>query len=552
MDKISASCFSLHVDNTKTLDENAEQDGGISEIIVSTKSISGYESRKFKTLLPQILATAISGSFHIVVGISLAYSAVLIPKLEDPNSDIKVTKNEVAWIASIIVIIVPVGSIVGGFIMDSIGRLNTIKLAVIPVTIGWILIAQANSVTMILFGRVLTGLAAAWGTSPAIVYITEIARSDVRGSLISCAPAYASLGMVLAYLKGWFIDWRTIAWICNVYTFVPAILIMFIPESPVWLVSKGKIDQARKGLEWFYKYQPQPAEKQETIAEMQLGILIREHKKKQEENAALSGSDWSKKAKAFLKPTGWRPMLLLIILFTFQQYSGIYVTLFYAVNFFKDMGSDFDPYLASILIGTVRFCMSITNTYLLKRFNRRALVMTSAVGMTACMVMSGFFTLWLKEGTSNLTFLPVVFLLLYVLTSMIGMLPIPWTMTAEVFPLEIRGIAHSITYSMANFIMFLALQSYMPLKDAFGGSHGIQWFYGSVSIAGAVFVYFFLPETNNKKLSEITEYFETNLLYIGSKKKSKPVKAKRETKFKPIVRPADQAESVNLMSPQKA
>lgn len=295
-------------------------------------------------------------------------------------------------------IVVPFGSIVGGFIMDSVGRLNTIKLATIPVTIGWILIACATNVPMLLVGRFLTGIAAAWGTSPAIVYITEIARADMRGSLISSAPAYASLGMVLAYLKGWFMSWRMVAWLSLIYTIVPSILIMLIPESPVWLISKGKIEQARKSLEWINKYQPQPERKSETLAELQLAALQKDHQQKLEEQSKFQGSQVKRKIKAFLQPTGYKPLLILFGLFFFQQFAGIYITLFYAVTFFEEMGSDFNPYLSSVLIGVVRFCMSMINTYMLKRFNRRPLVMISALGMAGCMFTSGLFTQWIQNS----------------------------------------------------------------------------------------------------------------------------------------------------------
>lgn len=67
--------------------------------------------------------------------------------------------------------------------------------------------------------------------------------------------------MVIAYLKGWFLDWRTVAWMCNAYSIIPCILIMFIPESPAWLVSKGKIEEAAKSLNWINKNQPQPENK---------------------------------------------------------------------------------------------------------------------------------------------------------------------------------------------------------------------------------------------------------------------------------------------------
>jgi facilitated trehalose transporter len=193
MDPISASCFSLHAEeNARAIIEEKKQDEKFHEIIVSCRSLSFYEGKNVKTLLPQLIATVLAASFHIVVGIALAFSGILLPQLEDENFPISPYQRP--WIASVIVLVVPIGAISGGFIMDSIGRLNTVKLAAIPGVLGWILIAMATNVPMLIMGRLLTGLASALGTSPAIVYITEIARADMRGSLISFAPAYASLG----------------------------------------------------------------------------------------------------------------------------------------------------------------------------------------------------------------------------------------------------------------------------------------------------------------------------------------------------------------------
>lgn len=97
------------------------------------------------------------------------------------------------------------------------------------------------------------------GSSPAIVYITEVARPDLRGSLISSGPTIASLGMVIAYTKGAFLSWRICSWMNVIYTVIPVILIkLFVPESPVWLVSKGRIEDAAKSLKFLYKNYPQP------------------------------------------------------------------------------------------------------------------------------------------------------------------------------------------------------------------------------------------------------------------------------------------------------
>ncbi|RZC37799.1 facilitated trehalose transporter Tret1 [Asbolus verrucosus] len=516
MDPISAE------ENARAIIEQKKQDEKFHEIIVSCRSLSRYEAKNIKTLLPQIIATVLAASFHIVVGIALAFSAILLPQLKEEGFPI--TEAQQAWVASVIVLVVPLGAISGGFIMDAIGRLNTVKLATIPGVIGWILIAQANSVTMLIFGRLLTGLASALGTSPAIVYITEIARADMRGSLISFAPAYASLGMVIAFLKGWFLNWRVVAWTCNVYTIVPCLLIMFIPESPAWLVSKGRIEQASKSLAWINQYQPQPENKPHTLAEMQLAQLQKEHRKKVEE-ADLHGRGVAYKVRAFLKPTGYKPLVILIGLFLCQQFSGIYITLFHSVEFFRAVGSTINAYLASVLLSTVRLFMSIADTYMLRTFSRRPLIMISGLGMAACMLVSGLFTMWIHDGTTALNWVPVAALIMYVVTSMVGLLPIPWTMTAELFPIEIRGVAHSIAYSMANVLMFTAVQNYENLKAAFGGVAGIQFFFAVVSIVGMVYTFVFVPETHRKKLTEIEEYFNHNTIYLGQSRKGRTAAA---------------------------
>lgn len=124
------------------------------------------------------------------------------------------------------------------------------------------------------------------------------------------------------------------------------------------------------------------------------------------------------------------------------------------------------------------------------------------------MFISGAVTIWIKEGAQNLSWVPVLCLLLFVCSSMTGLLMIPWTLTAELFPMEIRSIGHSLAFAIANILMFLAVQSYRTLLDVLGGPHAVQWFFSFVSILGFFFGLCFLPETHGKKLSEIEAYFE--------------------------------------------
>jgi facilitated trehalose transporter len=152
--------------------------------------------------------------------------------------------------------------------------------------------------------------------------------------------------------------------------------------------------------------------------------------------------------------------------------------------------------------------MSCMNAFLLKRFKRRFLVMLSSFCMAICMFISGAVTIWIEQGAKSLNWVPIFCLLMFVCSSMIGLLTIPWTMTAELFPTEIRGLGHSLSFSTANIIMFVAVLSYRTLLDILGGPHAVQWFFSFVSIIGFFFGLCFLPETHGKKLSEIQASFE--------------------------------------------
>ncbi|KAJ8686483.1 hypothetical protein QAD02_022277 [Eretmocerus hayati] len=538
--KSSGCSYVLHLridrverEASKNIEENERE--CFKDAIVSSRSLNkGYvEPTKIKNAIPEIAACIIAATFHIGVGLSMAFSAILVPSLEDPNSDIHATKSQTSWIASLVVVTSPLGALMGGFLMEYFGRLRTLQLGAIPFVIGWVLIALSQDIPTILVGRLLAGLATALATSPAIVYITEVARPELRGSLISFGPTLASFGMVLCYLKGSLLPWRAVAWLSIAYGVVPVVLVQFIiPESPVWLASKGRLEEARAALDWLYKSDPDVGKV--SAAEAAFTTIMKEREIKLSEQRRSKHGGASAKIRALLKPTGWKPMFILTLFFTFQQFSGIYITLFYAVTWFEEVGAGINPYVASILVGLTRFFCSMVNTWLLRRFRRRDLCMISSLGMAACMTVSGYATMRILKGDNTGNWVPVACLLLYVCTSMVGMLTIPWTMTAELFPTEIRGMAHSISFSIANILMFAAVYNYRNLTDLLGGSHAIQWFFAAVSVGACFFVWLMLPETHGKKLSEIEEYFHNNFLACGAEAKAKKRRAQRRAQQKAL------------------
>uniref|UniRef100_A0A1B6MDF6 Major facilitator superfamily (MFS) profile domain-containing protein n=1 Tax=Graphocephala atropunctata TaxID=36148 RepID=A0A1B6MDF6_9HEMI len=476
-------------------------------------SVSGNAS--ISTLRPQIIACICTAAFHLTAGITLGFSAILIPQLEAPDSEIKVNKEDISWIASVIALVVPVGAVFTGYIVDRIGRTNTIRLAAVPYIIGWICIATAHNFTFLIIGRLLTGISSVMGTSPAIVYITEVARADLRGTLLCLGPSLASLGLVMVYTMGAFLHWRMTSWISIACCILPLLLMYLLsPESPVWLVSRGKTEEALKSLTYFHR-----RDKKAGLAEQKLEELKKEHNRKQSQGNQ-KGSSFRRNLRAFLRPTGYKPILLLTTIFIFQQFSGIYITIFYAVTLLKSVGTSMDPNLSAIVFGIVRLITGLLTLILLNKFGRRPLFIVSSTGMAIFIFISGYYTKEITEGHMEKNIIPELCVLLYVSVASFGFMSIPWTMTAELFPIEIRGMAQSLMMAVANLIMFSILKVYPFLDEMLGGAYAVEWLFASVSAASTVFIFLFLPETYNKELSEIQEYFKNNTVYIMRSKKS--------------------------------
>lgn len=510
MEQIGASHISLRPIHIEHEEEEQEK---LESLLVSSKSLSSYEKDSFKCVLPQIIASVIAASFAIGNGVAMSYSAILISQLEAPDSDFHVSKTQNAFMASIVPLMGPLASVLSGFLMDKFGRVNALRLAIIPGLLGWSALALAPNFQLIMLGRILTGIAGTCGSNPIMVYITEIAHPKLRMSFMQLNPTYVSLGMIITYFGGSYVSWRTIAWTTNGFLIVSVIAISFIRESPMWLIYKGRMKEAQDSLNWLHKYQPNPMGKAQTYAELEFQAL----KKKQDEKDVLRNDKRSVKdiIREFKKPTGYRPVLIMIPLFFFQQFSGIYVTMFYAITFIQDSGSNINAYFASSFIGLIRLVMAIFNVFVLRYMNRRTAIMVSSIGMAIFIFISGLYTQWNEEGVTNASWIPVAALLMYVVCSVTGLMFLPSMVTPELFPIEIRGVGYTIGYSSTMLMMFASLQSYYYLKQVLGGPSHLQWFYAIMCLAACVYTFIFLPETRGKKLSEISEYFNGGWTFIG-------------------------------------
>lgn len=199
-----------------------------------------------------------------------------------------------------------------------------------------------------------------------------------------------------------------------------------------------------------------------------------------------------------------KPIGIMIGFFACQQLSGIFVVVVYAAKFVMESGIQMDPFLCVVYIGLARVVANIIVAFLLDKFGRRKPTIYSTFLMAACMFGLG---IWTKYPNEQFYWIPIFLILFYVFTSTMGLLTIPFAMNAEIFPQKYRGFASGITACAGYAICFLCVKSYPDLLTEFG-NFSVCMIYGGCCLLSIIYVYFAVPETKGKTLTEIENMFK--------------------------------------------
>ncbi|MFV0435330.1 MAG: sugar porter family MFS transporter [Leucobacter sp.] len=398
-----------------------------------------------------------------------------------------------------------VGAFLGGRISDSIGRRKTILILSLTFLVGTTLCVFAPGFGVMVVGRVILGLAVGGASTVVPVYLAELAPYEIRGSLAGrnevmiAVGAFAAFGVNAIIGNIWgHVDsvWRFMLAICA----IPAILLFFgmlrVPESPRWLVEKGRLDEALAVLK---TVRPEAR----AIAEHDEVVMIAE----EEKEAHVTG--W----KAVMANKWLRRILLIGIgIAVFQQLTGINTIVYYGQTVLIGAGFDANAALiANVVPGAIGVIGSIVSLYLMDRVNRRTMFLTGYGLVTICHVLIGVAAMALPDGPAK----PYVILVLVVLFvgSMQTFLNVAtWVILSEIFPLHMRGLGIGI----AVFCMWIAnalLGQFFPTLEA---TMGLSVFYllAAFNLIAFIFMYKLLPETRGRTLESIEEGVTTGQIYV--------------------------------------
>ncbi|KAJ3653787.1 hypothetical protein Zmor_013021 [Zophobas morio] len=388
----------------------------------------------------------------------------------------------------------PVGSILSGLLAEYVGRKKAIQISSIPFLVGWLCIGLADDIALLYAGRLVTGIAAGM-SSACYTYVSEVATPENRGILQALGPICASFGILLTYTLGYFLNWATVAFLSVFFAVFTLIAVEFLPESPPYLIKKGHNSRGYDSYLWFRR---------------NVAVAHQEILNQSSNDKTISSST----KEVYLSAATVKPFLILVTLFFLQELSGIYTILFYAVNFFEETDLNMNTYVSSIIVGIIRFVMSIVTAILVNKFGRKILCMSSSAGMSATMlVMVVYFKYYEVHSDESrvLPLLPLVCVIFNVMFSMVGMLPIPWILVGELFPLEVRSIMSGIVICIAQCFIFIFVKIYPDMITYLNFSGTLSTFLVA-SVVALLFCKTILPETKNKSLEEIEESFKNRKL----------------------------------------
>ncbi|KAB1199024.1 Polyol transporter 5 [Morella rubra] len=433
------------------------------------------------------------------------------------KKDLKINDVQVEVLIGILNLCCNIGSWAAGRTSDWIGRRYTIVVAQTIFFIGAILMGFATNYAFLMVGRFVAGVGIGYGLMIAPVYTAELSPASTRGFLTSFPEVFINCGIMLGFVSNYgfsklptHLGWRLMLGVSAVPAILLGIVVLGMPESPRWLVMQGRLGKAKRVLD---RTSDSKEEADIRLADIKEAAGIPENCN-DDFVPVTKGSHGEEVWKELLlhpTPAVRHALIAAVGIHFFQQSSGIDSVVLYSQRIFKEAGitSTDGLLLATLAVGFTKTIFILVATFFLDRIGRRPLLLSSVAGMILSLGTLGIGLTIISHSDHHMMWavaLSIAMVLVYVAFFSIGMGPITWVYSSEIFPLRLRAQGASIGISVNRVISGVMSTTFLSLSKGitFGGAF---FLYASIATVSWVFFYFMLPETQGRTLEDMEGIF---------------------------------------------
>jgi sugar porter (SP) family MFS transporter len=447
--------------------------------INSTPNAELQEGSAHSVYLPAMVA-AIGG---LLFGFDTAVinGAIVFIKQQFALSD---SQTEIA--ASSLLLGCVIGASIAAFTSDRFGRKRVLLGAAAMFTLSSIGAALPRDVIEFSAARLLGGVAIGIASTLSPLYIAEISPAQKRGLLVSLNQLAIVSGILLSYSVNYLLtgagpaNWRWMFASAALPSVAFLLTLLFIPESPRWLVQKGR----------------------EQEAERFLAQMVGSRAASEEMDAIRAAI--SEESGELLDPSFRKALIVAIAIALFSQFTGINTIIYYGSIVFLEHvphQTASTALWANVIIGAINFAATIAGMLLIDRAGRKSLLMSAFAGMALSLVAVSAAIHFQASGV-----IVLIFVLTYVACFAVGVGTGTWVLMSEICPTRVRGRAMSLATVCLWCGTLLVTLTFLSLVTLFTAA-GVFLLYAVVCIAAFLFVWRGVPETKGRTLEQIEKFW---------------------------------------------
>lgn len=431
-------------------------------------------------------ANLVTFSFGIYTG----WSATVTPLLKDAKStplDHAMTDEAISWACSWGI----VGAILSTFcwstLADKCGRKVTGYVTMAPYLISWVILLAVKTESALMVSRFVGGLGASGLAINNPMYVGEISDANTKAGLGSLFILMYNFGVLYVYVFGVFVPYDVLNMAGLAVSVLFVVVWYFVPESPTYLVRRGRTDEARAALRWLR------AKDSDKEVEEELDAL------RERDDGDVEETHW----RDFLDRSTVKALLIGFVFQAGTQFSGINIILMYTVEIFQHSGSTLSAEMCTMLVGVVQLVGSVVASCTVHKAGRKFFLMAT-YALTALSLITLGLCFYAKkiDQTLNTGLLPVLSLSVHVIAFSTGLGMVPYIIYSEVFPANVRNRCMAVLMFWNNVLGFSVVKAYPYMSSSMHIS-GCFWLFGLVSLIIVPFTYFFVPETKDKTMDAV-------------------------------------------------